>query len=61
MFHYAQSARANTPGSGSGPASPLDHLRNAYNGVLKEDIVLAGGATACGVSLDSQGVLQGVK
>jgi protein phosphatase PTC7 len=56
MYHYAQSAR-----SGQSDNSPLDHLRRAYEGVLKEKIILAGGATACGVSVDRDGSLRGVK
>jgi protein phosphatase PTC7 len=54
MYHYAKSARTGIP-------SPLDHLRNAYRGVLNEDVVTAGGATACGIALNPNGSLQGVK
>ena len=54
MYHYAKSARTDTP-------KPLDHLRNAYKGVLNEEIITAGGATACALALDPDGSLQGVK
>jgi protein phosphatase PTC7 len=60
MYHYGASARGEGPASAKA-STPLDHLRNAYNGVLSEKIVVAGGATACGVSLNARGELMGVK
>lgn len=60
MYHYGASARGEAASSAKA-STPLDHLRNAYNGVLGEKIVVAGGATACGVSLNPRGGLTGVK
>ena len=42
-------------------AHPRALLKKAYEGVLKEGSVVAGSATACGISVDSKGRLRGVK
>lgn len=64
MYHYSKSAKkalsAYTPGIAS-ETGPLDHLRDAFEGVSRENVIVAGGATACGINLDSKGLLRGVK
>jgi protein phosphatase PTC7 len=55
MHRYATAATSN-------PSSPpWEVLRKAYEGVLSEDQVDAGSATAAGVSLAENGELRGVK
>jgi protein phosphatase PTC7 len=55
MHRYALSAT-------SSPSSPpWEVLKKAYEGVLAEDNVEAGSATAVGVSLGESGELRGVK
>lgn len=55
MYKYAIQADAN-------PAmAPWDQLKMAYEGLMAEEAVPAGGATACGVALGADGSLRGVK
>ncbi|ORX38264.1 phosphatase 2C-like domain-containing protein [Kockovaella imperatae] len=54
MYHYAKSS------SSLETAHPRAILKQAYERVLKEESVVAGSATACGIAVDSKGVLRGV-
>ena len=53
MYHYAKSSLRTD--------EPRSILKSAYEGVLGEETVVAGSATACGVTVDSKGILRGVK
>jgi hypothetical protein len=55
MQRYAQAAAA-TPS-----AAPWDLLRQGYDGVLSEEAVAMGSATAVTVGLSESGELKGVK
>lgn len=55
MQRYAQAASSN-PSS-----APWDILRKGFEGVLSEESVAMGSATAVGVGLSESGQLRGVK
>ena len=55
MYHYSTSLKS-SPG-----LEPWQHLDRAYKKVEKEKGVVAGGSTACAVSMDTTGYLCGVK
>lgn len=54
MYHYSQSASSNPSGA------PLKHLQAAYDKTMTDEHVLAGSATAVGVSLSGTGDLKGI-
>jgi hypothetical protein len=55
MYHYDKHATTNLD------FPPVKHMKQAYESLMKDNEVLAGGATACAVSLSPEGVLSGVK
>lgn len=40
---------------------PLQHLREAFKALLNDELLEAGGGTACAVTLAADGVLRGIK
>lgn len=57
MYHYALS----TDPLDRQRLSPLQHLQKAYNGLMEDELITAGGATACTLILGADGIMRGVK
>ena len=61
LFSQALMQRYAHAASAAPSAAPWDLLRKGYEGVLSEDSVAMGSATAVGVGLSDSGELRGVK
>lgn len=59
--HRSEKIPNNVQASSGSENQPLEFLAKAYELLEKDGNVVAGGATACAVSLDKKGQLQGVK